>query len=82
MGRCRGPGVIESRDVPRLGGSYVWLESSVWDQGPRCGVLHLGGRGTVYSKGNGGPWKGRSLCFLFFVDFSLKLVFFKKQSFI
>ena len=57
MGRCGGPGVRESRDVPS-------------------------GRGTVYSKGNGGPWKGKSLCFIFFVDFSLKLVFFKKQPFI
>lgn len=54
MGRCGGPGVRESRDVPRLGGSYAWLESGIWDQGPRCGVFGLGGRGTVYSKGNHG----------------------------
>ena len=72
-----------SRGERKQGCSKTWRKLSL--AGVQClgsGVLSLGGRGTVYSKGNVGPWKGKSLCFIFFVDFSLKLVFFKKQPFI
>ena len=70
-----------SRGERKQGCSKTWRKLGL--AGVQCmgsGVLSLGGRGTVYSKGSGGPWKGKSLCFIFFVDFSLKLVFFRKAA--
>lgn len=67
----------ESRVIPvAKKKNDAWLLSRVWDQGPGHGVPGSVGGGAACFEGSGETWKGRTFCFLFFVSFSLRILFY------